>query len=106
MFCPTYIQGACECQTRLRRDLAERLILDAVGQRVLDDPVWFRAVFDAVLHAVRERDRDIPAELAAVEKALEDVERRINRLVDQVENGVAVRMSLMYLSLGGGANVD
>jgi chromatin segregation and condensation protein Rec8/ScpA/Scc1 (kleisin family) len=27
--------------------------------------------------------------LAAVEKALEDVERRINRLVDQVEDGVA-----------------
>ncbi len=27
-------------------------------------------------------------------------------ILDQVENGVAVRMSLMYLSLGGGANVD
>jgi DNA invertase Pin-like site-specific DNA recombinase len=88
LFCPTYVQGACECQTRLRRDLAERLILDVVGQRVLADPIWFRAVFDAVLQAVRERDRDIPTELAAVEKALEDVERRINRLVDQVEDGV------------------
>lgn len=88
LFCPTYVQGACECQTRLRRDVAERLILDVVGQRVLADPIWFCAVFDAVLQAVRERDRDIPTELMAVEKALEDVERRINRLVDQVENGV------------------
>lgn len=33
-----------------------------------------------------------------------DGERAV--ILDQVENGVAVRMSLMYLSLGGGANVD
>ncbi len=85
LFCPNYGPGLCSCQTTLRRDLAERLILEAVGARMLANPAWLQVVFDKARVAWRRLQDTLPNELRDTEAALGDVNRRISRLVDQVE---------------------
>ena len=63
------------------------MILAKVGRRILSDPVWFRAVFAQTLKAWRRHEQQVPTELASAERALADVERKITRLVDRIENG-------------------
>lgn len=87
MFCPGYHKGVCTCQTQLRRDRAERMILEELGKRILADPQWFQAVFDHTLKSWKQREERGPAELVSTERALADVERKISRLVDRIENG-------------------
>ena len=87
MFCTGHKRGICDCQTKLRRDRAERLILDAIGRQIIADPAWRRAVLDGMSTAWRDCQQTIPSELKSAEDALADVERKIARLVDVVEQG-------------------
>ena len=87
LFCSKYAQGACTCQTQLRRDRAEKMILSEIGKRILACSAWHKAVFDAVLEHWHAQESHLPKERAAAEKALADVERRISNLLDRVENG-------------------
>jgi len=88
LFCPNYSKGVCSCQTRLRRDRAERMILDEIGKRILNCATWSRAVYEQTLKAWKNREDHVPTELAAAERALTDAARKISRLVDKVENGL------------------
>ena len=87
LFCPGYHKGVCSCKTTLRRDRAERMILNEIGERILTDPVWLRAVFDQTMKSWRQHEQQVPKELASAERALADTERKITRLVDRIENG-------------------
>ena len=87
LFCPTYQQGGCSCQTQLRRDRAEKMILDEIGKRILAVSTWRQAVLDAALAYWHAQEAHLPTELAAAEKALADVERRVTNLLDRIENG-------------------
>jgi predicted site-specific integrase-resolvase/transposase len=87
MFCPAYRRGTCSCKTQLNRARAEMLILEAVGQRILQSSDWTQAVIDAAVAAWHERDARIPGELASVRQQISDLERRRDRLIDEVETG-------------------
>jgi hypothetical protein len=88
LFCPGYRKGICTCQTQLRRDRAERLILREIGQRILSDAAWFAAVCEETQKAWQALEDSVPAELAAAEQELASVEHKINRLVDSIESGL------------------
>lgn len=88
MFCPNYRAGTCSCRTQLRRDRAERLILNAIGEAVLANPDWVQAIHDAMLKAWEDRQRRQPAELVAARRAMADVDQRIARMVDCLEDGL------------------
>jgi DNA invertase Pin-like site-specific DNA recombinase len=85
MFCPARHEGSCSCQTQLPRRLAEELILQEVSVRILADPDWLRAVFDATRFAWNLRRQTLPNELRDTQKALDEVNRKIDRLVDSLE---------------------
>jgi hypothetical protein len=87
--CRQYLAGSCSCKTLLPRDRAERMILEAIGERVLASPAWRKAVHDALEAAYRRQQAELPAALRETEQALAAVEDKIRRLVDQVENGLA-----------------
>ena len=87
LFCPGYQQGVCPCQTTLRRDLAEKLILAEISRRILENPAWVEAVFDATMSCRRRLQSMLPNELRDTESALADVLRKIEHLVDSVEAG-------------------
>jgi len=88
LFCPGYQKGICSCKTQLRRDRAERMILDEIGKRILTCPAWSKAVYEETVKAWRQREDQVPAELASTERALLDIDRKISRLVDRIEDGL------------------
>ena len=88
-FCPKYKPGVCEHQTQVRRDLAESMILDAIGLSVLDNPAWREEVFRQTLAAWREQRSSTPEELRTIDEALNRVERKIQRLLDSIEEDEA-----------------
>jgi site-specific DNA recombinase len=87
LFCPGYHQGVCRCQTQLRRDRAETMILNEIGGQILANPAWRELVFQETLKAWDAHEAQIPSELVAAERSLAEVEQKIANLVDRVENG-------------------
>ena len=87
LVCPRYARGTCSCRTGLRRDLAERMILDSIGEKILKNDDWFQAVLLSLRGSWEERSRRIPAELQALDQQIADIDRRISKLVDRIEEG-------------------
>jgi DNA invertase Pin-like site-specific DNA recombinase len=87
LFYPGYAMGNCSCKTQLRRERAERMILEELGRRILSNPAWRQFVLDELDAAWRTTEAQLPAELVAVEKALAEVDRKVKALVDRIENG-------------------
>jgi hypothetical protein len=89
LFCRNYLKGSCTCKTHLPRERAERMILQAIGERVLANPAWRQAVLNELDAACRREQDRLPTDLQETERTLAAVEAKIGRLVDQVENGTA-----------------
>ncbi|MCE9564897.1 MAG: recombinase family protein [Planctomycetes bacterium] len=85
--CGGYRTGRCQLRTRLRRKLAERLILEVIGERILRNPLWHQAVLDAALAGWSDRRANRPDEAKEVNLALVAVEQKISRLLDMIESG-------------------
>jgi len=89
LLCPRHREGFCECRTHLRIDLAQRLILDAIGARIREDAVWRANVLRATHEAWETQARTIPDELSAAERRQKDLVLRKSRLLDSIEDGTA-----------------
>ncbi|MDB5306861.1 MAG: hypothetical protein JWO38_1063 [Gemmataceae bacterium] len=87
--CTGYRAGSCACRPRLRRDRAERLVLAAVGDSILQNPVWHQAVLDHARAAWETRQASRPDDKVEIETRLSAVDGRIARLVDAIEAGTA-----------------
>ncbi|MFO0825905.1 MAG: recombinase family protein [Gemmataceae bacterium] len=85
--CGGYRTGRCQLRTRLRRDLAERLLLGVIGDRILRNPLWHQTVLEAALASWSARCANRPDEATEVNLALAAVEQRISRLLDAIESG-------------------
>jgi site-specific DNA recombinase len=85
--CGGYGTGQCQVRTRLRRDLAERMILNVIGDRILRDPIWQQSVLDAAQTAWSNRCATRPDETKEVEQSLSTVEQKISKLLDRIESG-------------------
>jgi hypothetical protein len=90
MFCPAYRKGTCGCRTQLNRERAEAMILDEIGRRIRESTEWTQAVINAAIAAWQDHDAGIPLKLAAVRQQITDLERRRDRLLDEVEAGTQV----------------
>ncbi len=87
LMCPRNVRGTCDCQTTLRRDRAERMLLNEIGRRILKNEQWAHMVFLELVEVWRSRQQRVPAELAALDRQIAEVDRKIDRLVDRVESG-------------------
>jgi site-specific DNA recombinase len=88
LFCPGYKMGVCDCQTQLRRDRAERMILGEIAEKILASPAWFACTLETLVKTWHAQQEQMPAELTAAMRSLEEVDQRIARLVDRIENGM------------------
>ena len=86
--CPRYQRGTCKCRARLQRKRVEQMLLEFVGREILGDEVWFEAVWEHLNKSIVEMQNRVPTEIAALQRQIGDIERRIARLVDRVEAGV------------------
>jgi len=85
--CGGYRTGQCRVKTRLRRERAERLILDTLGKSILRNPRWHQMVLNTAQAAWTERHATCPDETKEVEQALVGIEQKISRLLDTIEAG-------------------
>jgi DNA invertase Pin-like site-specific DNA recombinase len=87
--CPGARDGVCSCRTMLPRELAEKLILGEIGRRILEDPAWRKAVHEAALREWQTSQSQVPSELQAAQDHIRELDRKIENLLDQVEEGNA-----------------
>jgi len=87
--CPNYPRGLCTCKTQIARDRAERMILDVIGKRILSNPAWHQMVLEETLAARKAENQSRPDEIQNLERARSEVDRKIDRLVDSIENGTS-----------------
>jgi DNA invertase Pin-like site-specific DNA recombinase len=85
MVCSGHGMGVCSCQTQLRRDLAETLVLDAICQRILLNPNWVELLLDNTRRSFERQSRELPTQRRAIESALADVNERIAMLIANSE---------------------
>jgi hypothetical protein len=87
--CAGFRRGLCSCRTRLPRQLAERLLLGAIGERILAHPGWREAVCEEAQACWHRQQQSSPRERQEAEQALASVNQKIQRLLDALENGAA-----------------
>lgn len=87
LFCPGYHMGLCGCQTQLRRDRGQGMILKEIGQRILANPAWRQRVLEETVKAWNAQEAAIPTELAAARRSLAEVEQKIANILDRMEGG-------------------
>jgi predicted site-specific integrase-resolvase/predicted transcriptional regulator len=87
LYCPRYKRGTCKCKTNIRKDLATRLILEIVTSAVCNDDVWLEETFRSTESAWKKNTKSIPGEIKSLERSLANVDRKIEHLLDRIENG-------------------
>jgi len=83
--CPGHRKGACECRTQLPRVRSEHQILDIIGERLLTNPNWREAVYEAMSRAWHDQISSGPDKARELKSQVNECERRIDRLVTTIE---------------------
>jgi len=87
MHCPIHSSGGlCPVKTTVRTVRAEELILAAVGNRLLAKPAWRQAVLNFTKAAWAQHHKSLPDELRDTERALADLNQKIKRLINSLED--------------------
>ncbi len=79
-------KGACENKMLVRRKLAEKVIVDAVRERI-SDPAQIRYVLERVEAEVKRLRSDLPETIRLKEAALTAEERRLANFLDSIGEG-------------------
>lgn len=88
--CAQQLTGDCICKSKLQRARAERLILAAIGEVLLQDPAWLELICQQTLTAwYTTRDTLLPRR-QELERRLQSVRQRIKNLCDLAEEGEAL----------------
>ncbi|WP_397569995.1 recombinase family protein [Schlesneria sp. T3-172] len=78
--------GDCDCKTMLPRRVAERLILNEISQRLLNNSEWRDAVVQRAEEIWQELRHQNPTSVDDLRKRLQSLDCRVQRLLDQVES--------------------
>lgn len=84
--CLRAARGGCENKIRIRRKLAEKVILEAVRERI-SDPEQIRRILEGVEKEVRRLRSDAPEAIRLKESELVIEERRLANFLDFVGEG-------------------
>ena len=87
LFCPDYKKGLCKCKTNVRKDLATRLIMELITKAISDDDAWLEETFRATKSRWELVSQQVHHEIASLNKSLGEVESKIGKLLDRIENG-------------------
>jgi site-specific DNA recombinase len=99
LFCRGYVMGICQCQTTLRRDLAETLILEAISQKILSNPAWVELLLMHEYRSYEKLQHELPSRRRAIDDALSDVDARIAMLVSNSEKQIVPELETRMTEL-------
>lgn len=86
MYCPGYRIGACSCRTTLQRERAERLVLKAIGDRILANPAWRESLLTLTQAAWQHQQEVEDQAVPNLRAQIAEVDRKVEKLVDRCED--------------------
>ncbi len=93
--CSKHRKGVCNMITRARIDLAEKAVINSIGDVLRNIPEWMNTVIDAMRAAIDRASSQIPESLATERKKLAHVEKGIANLVTVLEIGLDQSLSIV-----------
>ncbi len=87
LVCRGYKLGSCQMSTQLRRDRAERLILQEISRRLFADPARRELVYQFAQSVWESQRQHQPQQKENLESQLSKCQSKITRLVDSLESG-------------------
>jgi DNA invertase Pin-like site-specific DNA recombinase len=85
--CAGRLSGTCPVKTRLPRKQAERMLLQWVREQILKCPTWRELILAEARASWEARRRTNPDEIKDLEKKVDTLDAKINRLLDMIEGG-------------------
>ncbi|MCA9094991.1 MAG: recombinase family protein, partial [Planctomycetaceae bacterium] len=85
-YCPNYRNGTCRNRTMLLIDLAERLLLSEIQQRILDTPDWIKLVYERAISLWQERQNEHPHSVDQLENQMAKLKQKIDVLLNRLED--------------------
>ncbi|QDT22427.1 recombinase family protein [Gimesia chilikensis] len=80
-------RGICNVITSVQIKDVEKMIVDRIGEIILNDAVWFDYALKETKRCYHEYESRVPAAIREKERALSKVNQKIERLLDIVEEG-------------------
>jgi DNA invertase Pin-like site-specific DNA recombinase len=91
LFCHSRRHGTnCKNGTQLPRQLAERMILQELSRKILTNNQWIIAIHGAIRESIQRNMKNIPAKIKFKERAIEDLRKKIERLIDKIEEDAPI----------------
>lgn len=86
MSCSGYKFKICTLRTMVPRQLAERLILKAIGDQIERDEDWVSVIVKLTQAEIEAASREQPSRHAALAKELQGLDLKLERLIDLAES--------------------
>lgn len=83
--CPRIQRGTCSCDKWIRKDLAERLVVDVVKAELLGSEKWLAAVYSALRQEWQLKVNRLPSEAETLRQQSRQLEAKIERLLNEIE---------------------
>lgn len=87
VYCPNRPKGHCSCATGLKRELAERLILDQIGELIRTSPEWLSELENSLLQVNQTLGERALNEVEVLRRQLIEAESRRENLLRLAEDG-------------------
>ncbi len=88
-YCKNHQRGTCKNKTSVSIQLLQRMVLDEIGNYILKDSEWFEQIYSELLKQHQEFITQTPQAITNLKLQLQQVDKKIERLVDAVEEGNA-----------------
>lgn len=85
MACSGYKYTICNCKTMVARQLAQKLILDAVGTVIKSNSAWLQQIVEFTKFEIQSAAKQNPSRLISLSQQLNAVGQKIERLIDRLE---------------------
>jgi DNA invertase Pin-like site-specific DNA recombinase len=76
----------CQNRTILPRLLAEKLVLQAISQKILTNKLWIDAIYSAIKDSIQVGTKGISGKIKSKERTINDLRQKVNHLIDQIED--------------------
>ncbi|MDR2440932.1 MAG: recombinase family protein [Planctomycetaceae bacterium] len=80
----------CKNQTQLGRFLAEKLILQTISQKILNNKLWVDAIYSAIKNSIQKDGQGIYGKIKSKEFIIKELRQKIEHLIDHIEDNVAI----------------
>ncbi|MCA9020253.1 MAG: recombinase family protein, partial [Planctomycetaceae bacterium] len=80
-------RGTCDVVTSVPMEVLEAMIVEKIGEIINGDELWFDYTLNELIRCYQEYESRVPAAIRGIERVLQQVSQKIQRLLDRIEAG-------------------